>query len=313
MRIDEDVIISAYQLYNVITLTLFGRGGQGIKSAAHIVSTTAFLDGNHVQDQPLYGAERRGAPISAFIRISREPILARGYIPQPFYLVVADDSLLEYETSNPLHDITEETVILVNSTMSAEKIQARHRIKNKIITADLTQLATEILGRPMVSVAVAGAANKLIGLDIENLKQAIALELKEIGIRDEDIVRNIHLATSAYDAVPHVESKLTEEVEERRYEIVELKYHDPRASTCTVTASGNSSLRRTGDWSVFKPLIDYEKCTKCMICYVYCPDSAISLDKNSFPVVDFNACKGCDICSTECPTQAITLVKRAKE
>jgi len=296
----------------VITVTLFGRGGQGIKSAAHVISTAAFLDGNYVQDQPLYGAERRGAPISAYIRISKHPILARGYVWQPLFLIVADDSLLGANGENAMQDITKDTVILVNSTLSAEQLASKYSIPNKILVADLSQLAMDVLHRRMVSVAVAGAAAKLIGLDIESLKQAVALELKEIGIRDEELARNIQLAKNAYDAIPHVEAQPNLQAQERVYGMVELQYHGPKLSTCTITAVGNASARRTGDWSLYKPQIDYEKCTKCMICFIYCPDSAISIDKDSFPVVDFNACKGCDICTTECPPQAITLVKRTR-
>ncbi|ODS30552.1 MAG: 2-ketoisovalerate ferredoxin reductase subunit gamma/delta [Candidatus Scalindua rubra] len=57
-----------------------GRGGQGMKTASRIVSTASFLEGFFVQDCPVYGAERRGAPIMAFTRLSKEPILERGII-----------------------------------------------------------------------------------------------------------------------------------------------------------------------------------------------------------------------------------------
>jgi len=186
----------------VITVTLFGRGGQGIKSAAHVISTAAFLDGNYVQDQPLYGAERRGAPISAYIRISKHPILARGYVWQPLFLIVADDSLLGANGENAMQDITKDTVILVNSTLSAEQLASKYSIPNKILVADLSQLAMDVLHRRMVSVAVAGAAAKLIGLDIENLKQAVALELKEIGLHRQRIhsLLEEHLAVGIVEA-----------------------------------------------------------------------------------------------------------------
>ena len=299
--------------YSMITVTLFGRGGQGIKSTAHVMSTAAFLDGNYVQDQPLYSAERRGAPISAYIRISKHPILARGYVWQPLFLIVADDSLLDHESEDVLQDVTKDTVILVNSALSTEQIASKYSILNKISVADLSQLAMDVLHRHMVSVAVAGAAARLIGLDIQNLKQAVALELKEIGIRDEEVVRNMQLAKDAYDATPYVEAQAPSRVQERAYGIIELQYHGPKLSTCTITGAGNASARRTGDWSLYKPQIDYEKCTKCTICFVYYPDSGIAIDKASFPVVDYNACKGCDLCTTECPPQAITLVKKSKK
>jgi Pyruvate/2-oxoacid:ferredoxin oxidoreductase delta subunit len=51
-----------------------------------------------------------------------------------------------------------------------------------------------------------------------------------------------------------------------------------------------------------------------MICFVYCPDSAITIESDSkYPIVDYGACKGCNICFTECPTKAIALERRRKE
>ncbi len=297
----------------MITLSLFGRGGQGIKSSAHIVSTAAFLGGHYVQDQPLYGAERRGAPISAFIRISDEPILARGYISYPLYVVVADDSLLQDSISGLLKEITKDTILFVNSTLSAEKISSKYTIHNRIITYDLTKLTIDMLGKPMVGVAIAGVASKLINLNFEDVKQSVALELKEIGIHDAELAKNIELARAAFGSVPYIKAEVSKEYEEREFGMFELRYHEPNISTCTITSPGNSNIRRTGDWSIYKPVIDYDKCTKCMICYVYCPDSAITIDKSGYPVVNYNACKGCNICYTECPTKTITIARRIKE
>ncbi len=195
----------------MITLTLFGRGGQGIKSAAHIISSAAFLSGYYVQDQPLYGAERRGAPISAFIRISNEPILARGYISYPLFVIVADDSLLQDKNSDPLKEMTKDTILFVNSTLNAGKISSKYEIHNKLITFDLTQLAIDILGKPMISVAVAGATSKLINLNFEDVKQSLALELKDIGIRDAELAKNIELARAAFESAPSMKIEVGKE------------------------------------------------------------------------------------------------------
>ncbi len=297
----------------MITVTLFGRGGQGIKSAAHIISSAAFLSGYYVQDQPLYGAERRGAPISAFIRISNEPILARGYISYPLFVIVADDSLLQDKNSDPLKEMTKDTILFVNSTLNAGKISSKYEIHNKLITFDLTQLAIDILGKPMISVAVAGATSKLINLNFEDVKQSLALELKDIGIRDAELAKNIELARAAFESAPSMKIEVGKEYEERELSIFDLKYHEPSISTCTITNTGNSSVRRTGDWSIYKPVIDYDKCTKCMLCYIYCPDSAITIGKDGFPVVNYDTCKGCNICYTECPTRTITIARRIRE
>jgi pyruvate ferredoxin oxidoreductase gamma subunit len=70
-----------------------GRGGQGMKTAGRILGTAFFLAGFEVQDAPRYGAERRGAPIFAYVRADRKPIFERGIISRPDLVIVADDHL----------------------------------------------------------------------------------------------------------------------------------------------------------------------------------------------------------------------------
>jgi len=78
----------------MLRIRFHGRGGQGMKTASRIVGSAAFAAGFVVQDAPVYGAERRGAPMAAFTRIARQPILERGAITYPDLVVVADDTLL---------------------------------------------------------------------------------------------------------------------------------------------------------------------------------------------------------------------------
>ncbi len=93
-----------------------GRGGQGMKTASRILGSAAFHSGLVVQDSPVYGAERRGAPMAAFTRIAREPIHERGAITRPDLVVVAGDSLLSDPAAQPLAGCDETSTVLVNST-----------------------------------------------------------------------------------------------------------------------------------------------------------------------------------------------------
>ncbi len=70
------------------------------------------------------------------------------------------------------------------------------------------------------------------------------------------------------------------------------------------------SAGKTGFWRTFKPVIDYDKCTACMICWLYCPEGAITLGEK--PLIDYDYCKGCGICSEECPSKAISMVKEVE-
>ena len=82
----------------MIRVRFHGRGGHGVKMASRILGTAAFLAGRHVQDSPVYGAERRGAAVTAFTRIDDEPILERG--------VAAGARIQHFERVEPsLHEI----------------------------------------------------------------------------------------------------------------------------------------------------------------------------------------------------------------
>jgi pyruvate ferredoxin oxidoreductase delta subunit len=72
-------------------------------------------------------------------------------------------------------------------------------------------------------------------------------------------------------------------------------------------AGGTSEKYKTGNWRVEKPVIDYGKCVKCLICWLYCPEPAIT--RRGIEVkIDYDYCKGCGICAEECPTKAISMV-----
>jgi Pyruvate:ferredoxin oxidoreductase and related 2-oxoacid:ferredoxin oxidoreductases, gamma subunit len=79
----------------IIRVRFHGRGGQGAKTASRILGTAAFNEGMNVQDSPVYGAERRGAPVTAFTRIADTDILERGYVFDPDLVMVMDRTLID--------------------------------------------------------------------------------------------------------------------------------------------------------------------------------------------------------------------------
>ena len=90
----------------MLRIRFHGRGGQGMKTASRIVSTAAFREGLYAQDSPMYGAERRGAPVAAFTRIADTPILERGAIAAADLIVIADETLLDAPQAHPLQGLS---------------------------------------------------------------------------------------------------------------------------------------------------------------------------------------------------------------
>lgn len=74
-----------------------------------------------------------------------------------------------------------------------------------------------------------------------------------------------------------------------------------------ITEPGSAKNFKTGDWRSQKPNWDSEKCTSCLICYIYCPDCAIKVKDGKMTGIDYDYCKGCGICSEECPKKAIKM------
>lgn len=136
-----------------------GRGGQGAKTAALLLADVAFKTGQYVQGFPEYGPERMGAPITAYNRVSGEPITIHSNIYYPDYVAVVDDSLLE--TIDVTHGLKPEGAVIVNTQKSKEEIEAMlNGYKGKVYTIDAKDISVKALGKnypntPMLAAVVA--------------------------------------------------------------------------------------------------------------------------------------------------------------
>lgn len=136
-----------------------GRGGQGAKTAALLLADVAFKIGKHVQGFPEYGPERMGAPITAYNRLSSNPIRVHSNIYTPDLVVVVDESLLE--PVDVTAGLKPEGAIIVNTTRSVDEIKKELRgYTGKVYTIDARKISEATLGKyfpnsPMLAAAVA--------------------------------------------------------------------------------------------------------------------------------------------------------------
>jgi len=288
-----------------------GRGGQGMKTAAQILGRAFFLEGFEVQDAPRYGAERRGAPIFAYVRADRRPIHERGVITSPDLIVVADETLVPMPAAGVLQDVTADTAMLINSPESTATWRARLRWRGFIVT--LPAVADITAATPPIGAICAGAAARLVGM--------IGRSTLETALRDElaghagfDIEKSASEALAAFDAL----AGQAERVREGSHfavagclkpDWIELSAEPARNATPDIHAAATSEKMLTGAWRTLRPTIDYEHCNRCAwVCSTLCPDGAIQVDPDHTPRIDYDHCKGCLVCVAVCPPHAIRAI-----
>lgn len=131
---------------DLIEIRWHGRGGQGAKTASLLLADAAFNTGKYIQGFPEYGPERMGAPITAYNRISVNPITIHTNIYEPDYVVIVDDTLLE--SVDVTSGLKEEGAIVINTTKSADYLKKVLKgYKGEIYTIDAKKISEEALGR----------------------------------------------------------------------------------------------------------------------------------------------------------------------
>ena len=157
-------------------IRIHGRGGQGGVTAAELIARAAYKEGKWVQAFPYFGAERRGAPVKAFARISDDPILIRSQIYNPDYIIVLDESLLD--VANVTEGLKRDGIVIINTRKKPSEIDlAGYRIA----TVDATEIALElellVAGLPVVNTAMVGAFAKATGeIKIKSVVESIKEE-----------------------------------------------------------------------------------------------------------------------------------------
>ncbi|MCX7597696.1 MAG: 2-oxoacid:acceptor oxidoreductase family protein [Armatimonadetes bacterium] len=178
-----------------------GRGGQGAKTAGYILAVAAAEQGKQVQAFPEYGAERRGAPLRSYVRISDRPIRLRCSVRRPEIVIVLDPSLVESE--NVADGIVPGGLILVNTSESPSRVRAKIGQPDvKIATVDANAISMETIGRPIPNTPMLGALARLRP-DVVTLEAAEAAVKATLGEKlSADIIeRNVQAVGRAYQEV----------------------------------------------------------------------------------------------------------------
>jgi pyruvate ferredoxin oxidoreductase gamma subunit len=178
---------------------IHGRGGQGVVTAAELLSVAAFDEGAHAQAFPSFGSERTGAPVVAFCRIDSHPIRLREPIMAPEAVIIADATLLHQV--DVFAGLTSEGYVLVNSSRTFDELGladlATTLHRDRLLTVPATDIAMRHVGRPFPNAVLLGgfaAMSGLLSLD------AVMTAIKEHFPGDLG-ARNAAAASEAFDYV----------------------------------------------------------------------------------------------------------------
>ncbi len=179
---------------------IHGRGGQGVVSAAEILSVAAFIEGKHSQAVPSFGSERMGAPVVAFCRIDDKPIKLREPILEPDALIVQDPTL--FGAIDVFAGLSNDGYLLINSKRSIEELgiaDAIHLPDEKVRLVPATEIALKHIKRPLPNAVLLGALAAATGvIKIDSVVEAIASKFPgKVG------ELNIQAAEAAYKLLNH--------------------------------------------------------------------------------------------------------------
>ena len=166
---------------DMVEVRWHGRGGQGAKTASYILAIAAAEAGWQAQAFPEYGAERRGAPMKSYVRMSHGPLRLRSGVKEPSIVVVLDSTLLAGEHVGA--GVPADGVIIVNGLEDPAALKTRLGLPDtvKVGVVDATTIANDCIGRPIPNTPMLGALAKLT--DVVTLPAAEAAVRKMLGTK----------------------------------------------------------------------------------------------------------------------------------
>jgi len=280
-----------------------GRGGQGAVTSAELLALAAIEEGKFAQAFPSFGPERRGAPVLVFNRVSdATPIRARVSVTNPDIVVILDPGLI-YIT-DVTAGLKEGGVIIINTPSTLVDIKSELSGPWSLAAVNATSIARDTIGVPIVNTTMLGALIKATNvIELESLTEPLK---ERFGARARG---NMDACLRAYEETQIAElSNVVKKSSKTLAPEIFPSWQELLPGSVVVEA-GNAKQYRTGDWRSERPVWDHQKCIKCGICYLFCPEGCIRQNEDGYFEANLYYCKGCGICARECWTEAIKMVE----
>ena len=319
----------------MIEVLWHGRGGQGAFTAARLLgAASSFADGSYALAFPSFGPERRGAPMRAFTKMSRKPIGDRSAVSRANYVIYLDDTLLGAGWED---ELLPGGKVIVNSVRSFDDPH--------IVSIDANGISQEILGRPIPNTALLGALCSVCDyVSADDVKRAIEgympAKLHEKNKRVVDValeaVGKICSGGVGGDANESLEPQTNglvsrETAKDAHFDApasrgealiptLQTAALDPADFAHTTCYDGGYLVAKNAGWRNMRPVLDADKCTGCLQCYLYCPDGCIfrparqatDAAGTAAVAIDYDFCKGCGVCVEVCRFGALAMVPESE-
>ena len=291
-------------------LRMHGKGGQGIVVGGETLSNAFLNIGKYLAVMPSYGVERRGSDVTAYGRLSDEPVRENCMCYEPDYLVVFDPSQLSKPATYA--GFAPGGTIIACGT-DPEEILAMGVKPAKIVMIDGIKIAFEVTGNNLTNMIMCGAFCRAVPeLPLEALLQAIRETLSK-GFQKTSLLG----AQRGYDEAQVYTYEVAAEHEDKQpawtRHILACKAPERPAYEAPW---GNFEEKvvtvDTGTWKVVRPVLDETACVKCGICATYCPIQCIRKGEDGFFRANLDYCKGCGVCAYECPKKALQMVRESE-
>lgn len=309
---------------DMIEVLWHGRGGQGAFTAARLLGAAATLSGErYALAFPSFGPERRGAPMRAFTKMSNAPIGDRTAVTCADIVVYLDGTLFAPGWES---EVKPGGVCLVNS---AEPLEApAGEGAPRLIAVDASALAQEKLGRPIPNTVflglIAGLGTCVSKAEVEEaIKQYMPEKLHAKNIELVEYAAELasgdaefeFAAAENVDEAAVVQSAYAERPEGTQIPTLRSSVPGPDVYAQDTCFEGGFLTQKNAGWRNVRPVVDTDKCTGCLQCYLYCPDGTIfkrefeAADGKSKHMValDYDFCKGCGVCASVCKFGAIQM------
>ena len=289
-----------------------GRGGQGAFTAARLLGAAAsFNEGLYSLAFPSFGPERRGAPIRAFTKADTSPIGDRSETKKAECVVYLDDTLFHEGWK---HELKPDGFVLLNTKQDFDD--------ERVTCIDASGIAQEILGRDIpntVFVSLICEISDILSLNSARraIEEYMPKKLVEKNLKIVDYIADSKTTgehPSPKIRVSHSQGSLpnapAEVQRDATVTIPKLSTHVPQPdefSHNTCWQAGFLTTKNSG-WRTYRPVVNQERCTGCLKCYMDCPDGCIFKVEDKKVAVDYDFCKGCAICASSCKFDAIEMI-----